>query len=223
MLRRCFVLLTVLLFSGALCLAQSTADTSGVRAGEEKGVARDPSAGHGIESGTDPQGTGVNTGKSTGKGTDHAFMTKAAQGGMAEVELGQLAEQNAQSQDVKDFGKKMVDDHTKANDQLKQVASQEGVTLPTDLDAKDKATKDRLSKLHGEAFDRAYMKDMVTDHKKDVSEFKHESDAGTDPQVKQFATQTLPTLQDHLKMAEEIDSKVGGSAPSPKAASQPKQ
>ena len=93
---------------------------------------------------------------------------------MAEVELGQLAEQNGQSQEVKDFGKRMVTDHSKANDELKQVAEKEDVTLPTTLDAKDQATKERLEKLHGAAFDKAYMHDMVMDHKADIAEFKHE-------------------------------------------------
>lgn len=139
---------------------------------------------------------------------DSTFVTKAAQGGMAEVKLGQLATQNAQSPDVKAFGERMVTDHTKANDQLKSVASSKGVTLPTDLDAKDQATYDRLSKLHGAEFDRAYMLDMVRDHKADISEFQKEANSGTDPEVKKFAADTLPTLQQHLSMAESTDAKV---------------
>jgi putative membrane protein len=152
--------------------------------------------------------------KSTANGgvltADRKFMDKAAQGGMAEVELGQLAQQNGQSQEVKDFGKRMVDDHTKANDQLKQLAQQKGVALPTSLDAQDQATKDRLSKLQGAAFDKAYMKDMVTDHKKDVAEFKHESTAAHDPELKNWAGQTLPTLESHLQEAEKIAPKTSG-------------
>jgi putative membrane protein len=136
---------------------------------------------------------------------DKTFVTKAAEGGMAEVELGQLATQNAQSDEVKQFGQRMVDDHTKANDQLKQVAEQKGVPLPTDLSAKDKAEKDRLSKLKGEQFDRAYMQHMVMDHKKDVAEFKKESTAAKDSDVKNFAAQTLPTLEDHLKQAQQVE------------------
>jgi putative membrane protein len=143
---------------------------------------------------------------------DHKFMAKAAQGGMAEVELGQLAEQNAQSSEVKSFGKRMVDDHSKANDQLKQLASQKGVALPTTLDAKDQAQKDRLSKLHGEAFDKAYMHDMVMDHKKDVAEFKHEATSAHDPDLKNFAQQTVPTLESHLQEAEKIAGTTGNTA-----------
>ena len=154
--------------------------------------------------------------KSTANGgvatKDHNFMTKAAQGGMAEVELGQLAQQNGQSQQVKDFGKRMVDDHGKANDELKQLASQQGVSLPTTLDSKDQALKDKLSKMNGADFDKAYMHAMVMDHKKDVAEFKHESTSGNDQAVKDWAGKTLPTLQDHLQMAQNIAGKSGMAA-----------
>jgi putative membrane protein len=144
--------------------------------------------------------------------SDKMFVKKAAEGGLAEVQLGQLATEKASSDDVKKFGQRMVDDHSKANDQLKQVASSKGVDLPQDLDARDKATKDHLSKLSGAAFDRAYMKDMVTDHTKDVAEFERESKAGKDPDVKNFAAQTVPTLQDHLKEAKSIAPKTTTTA-----------
>src|SRR5689334_15410130 len=94
---------------------------------------------------------------------DSTFVTKAAQGGMAEVKLGNLAKEKAESPDVKNFGQTMVTDHTKAGDELKQIASSKNITLPTDIDAKDQAKYDRLSKLSGAAFDRAYMRDMVAD------------------------------------------------------------
>ena len=139
--------------------------------------------------------------------SDKKFVRDAAQGGMAEVELGKLATEKASSDDVKKFGQRMVDDHTKAGDQLKQVASSEGVQLPQSLSAKDKLTKERLSKLSGEQFDKAYMADMVKDHTQDVAEFQRESQSGKDPAVKDFASQTLPTLEDHLKQAKEIAPK----------------
>jgi len=145
---------------------------------------------------------------------DKTFMTKAAQGGMEEVELGKLAASNASNADVKTFGQRMVDDHSKANDQLKQVAQGKGVTLPTDVNKMQRKDIDKLSKLNGEAFDRAYMKMMVSDHKKDVAEFKKESKSGKDADVKSFASTTLPTLQDHLKMAQDTASKVGGGTKS---------
>ncbi len=135
---------------------------------------------------------------------DHAFMKKAAEGGMAEVQMGQLAQQNGQSQQVKEFGQRMVTDHSKANDELKQVAQQQGVQLPDSPSAKQKAEYKRLSKLHGDAFDDAYAKLMVSDHKKDVAEFQREADSGNNPEVKNWAGQTLPTLKEHLQLAEQM-------------------
>jgi putative membrane protein len=145
------------------------------------------------------------------KSSDRTFVTNAAMGGMAEVELGNLAKEKASSDAVKQFGQRMVTDHTKANDQLKQVAASKNITLPTSLDAKHQAMKDRLSKLSGAEFDRAYMKDMVADHEKDVKEFQKESQSGSDPEIKNFASQTLPTLQEHLQMAKDTDNGVKGS------------
>ena len=139
---------------------------------------------------------------------DETFVTKAAQGGLAEVKLGTLATQKAANADVKAFGQQMVDDHSKANDELKQLASSKGITLPTDIDAKDQATYDRLSKLSRAEFDRAYMQHMVADHHTDVAEFRHESQRGEDSDVKAWAAKTLPTLEHHLQMAESTDAKV---------------
>jgi len=143
------------------------------------------------------------------QGSDQKFVLDAAKGGMAEVELGKLAQDKASNDQVKNFGKRMVDDHSKANDELQTLAKNKNITLPTDLDPKDKALKDRLSKLSGPAFDHAYMSAMLQDHKKDVSEFKAESTSGHDPDVKAFASKTLPTLEDHLKVAQETEKAVG--------------
>src|SRR5262245_21731396 len=132
---------------------------------------------------------------------DIEFILDAAKGGMAEVELGKLAATRAQSDEVKKFAQRMVDDHSKANEQLKQIADSKSIKLPTEIEAKDKALMQRLEKLNGAAFDRSYMNAMVNDHVKDVSEFKREANAGRDPQVKSFAESTLPTLQEHLQQA----------------------
>ncbi len=148
---------------------------------------------------------------------DSHFLKKAASGGVAEVELGQLAQQKASSEDVKKFGERMVTDHTKANDQLKQVAAQEHVDLPQRIDAKDQAIKAKLEKLSVEQFDRAYMNDMVKDHKTDVAEFAHESQMAKDPAVKSFATETLPVLREHLKEAQRIAPKEQATAMSGKS------
>lgn len=140
---------------------------------------------------------------------DMKFAMTAAQGGMAEVKLGQLAVDKASNPDVKAFGQRMVDDHTKANEQLKSVAANENVTLPTDVNAKDQAEYDKLSKLSGPEFDKAYMKGMVKDHEMDVKDFQKEANSGKDPQLKSFASTTLPILQSHLQMAKETEAKVG--------------
>jgi putative membrane protein len=142
---------------------------------------------------------------------DVHFAREAAQGGMAEVKLGQLAQEKGSSDTVKTFGKRMVDDHSKAGDKLKEVASRESITLPSDLSAKDQATYDRLSKLNGAAFDRAYARDMVKDHETDVAAFQKEANAGKNDSLKSFASETLPTLQDHLKQAKEMMKTVGGA------------
>jgi putative membrane protein len=164
------------------------------------------------------------TGSSQLSAADQSFVKKAGAGGIAEVELGKLATEKASSDDVKKFGQRMVDDHSKANDQLKQLASQKGVNLPSDLEAKDKALKDHLSKLSGEQFDRAYMKNMVRDHTKDVAEFRKESKSAKDNDLKNFASQTLPTLEDHLKQAKSItpkeDKQAMSEKPSPAKTSQ---
>src|SRR5947209_15779825 len=106
----------------------------------------------------------------------------------------------------------MVTDHSKANEELKQVATSKGVDVPKELSAKDKATRERLAKLSGADFDKAYMKDMVQDHTKDVSEFRAESTKAKDSDVKSFASKTLPTLEEHLNQAKSIAPKVGANA-----------
>src|SRR3954470_23916371 len=129
--------------------------------------------------------------------SDQAFAKEAATGGMAEVDLGKLAADKASNPDVKQFGQRMVDDHGKANDELKSLAAKKGVTLPATPDAAEKATQARLSKLSGAAFERAYMQDMVKDHDKDVAAFKRASTNAGDADLKAWAAKTLPTLEEH--------------------------
>jgi len=135
---------------------------------------------------------------------DQSFLTKAAGGGRGEVELGKLAQSRASNPQVKQFGQRMVEDHTKANDQLKAALRREGIAAPTAMDPEARESYDRLSKLSGAEFDRAYVEDMVKDHRKDVALFQDEAQHGKDPAVKHFAEQTLPTLQQHLQMAEQL-------------------
>ena len=145
--------------------------------------------------------------------SDTQFAKKAAQGGMAEVKLGQLAQEKGTSDSVKKFGQRMAED--KAGDELKRAAAQENISLPDDISAKDKATYDSLSKLSGAAFDRAYARDMVRDHEEDIADFNKEANSGKNGAIKDFATQTLATLQDHLKEAKEMRQNVSASNPTP--------
>lgn len=143
---------------------------------------------------------------------DETFAKKAAEGGMAEVKLGQLAEEKGSNSEVKNFGRRMVQDHSKANNELKNTTSKENIALPNELEKSDQATYDRLSKLSGDAFDRAYARDMVKDHSKDVSEFQREAKNGRNEAIKNFAAQTLPTLQSHLDQAKQMEQAVNQSS-----------
>jgi putative membrane protein len=166
---------------------------------------------------TPPRSVAPGQGDSQSKSTDssrtadHTFVTEAAMGGMAEVELGKLASEKASNAKVKAFGQRMVADHGKADDELKTVAASRQITLPASIDAKHKATHDRLAGLSGAAFDRAYVTDMVADHKKDVAAFTEESTSGKDSDIKAWAAKTLPTLREHLRMVEELDKELGSA------------
>jgi putative membrane protein len=138
---------------------------------------------------------------------DRTFATEAAQGGLAEVELGQLALQKATTPQVKQFAQHMVTDHTKANQDLMQVAKSQNLDLPTQVDAKQKSEMDRLRGMSGSDFDTAYMQHMLQDHQKDVSDFQKQAQSGSDPALKGFAQKYLPTLQQHLQMAQSTASK----------------
>jgi putative membrane protein len=140
---------------------------------------------------------------------DRIFMEKAAIGGLMEVDLGNAVKDKAQDPQVKDFANRMVTDHTKANDELKNLMSQKGLSAPTDLPAKDKATVDKIKSKSGADLDKSYMADMVKDHDKDVKEFQNEAKNGDDPDVKAWAAKTVTTLEDHDKQANEIAKKVG--------------
>lgn len=157
-------------------------------------------------------------GKKAGGSSDAQFAMKAAQGNMAEVALGKLATQNGQSDDVKKFGQRMVDDHGKAEQDLEGVASKDNLTLPKNVNAQQKAEEQRLEKLNGAAFDRAYMRLMVQDHTKDVAEFRKESNSSAaNSDLRDFAKRTYPTLQDHLTMAKSIKDAMGSHAKATKS------
>lgn len=139
---------------------------------------------------------------------DKDFIMEAACGGMAEVALGELAQQKGQSDAVKQFGRHMMDDHSKANNELQQLAARRGVVVPAALKPKYQKVVDALSQLSGAAFDKQYMREMVKDHEGDVAAFQKEVARGKDADLTAWAKQTLPTLQDHLKMARDAETKV---------------
>jgi putative membrane protein len=157
---------------------------------------------------TSTRGTTAVTSTTPLNAADKDFATKAAEGGMMEVDLGQLAAAKATSSDVKDFGNRMVADHGKANDDLKSLAAAKGLTLPTQSSAEEKKTANDLEKKKGKDFDKAYISDMVKDHQKDAKEFEKATKDVQDPDLKSWASKTLPVVQDHLKMAKEIAAKL---------------
>jgi putative membrane protein len=136
------------------------------------------------------------------------FAKEAAEGGMMEVQLGNIAEKNAVSQSVKDFGKMMVDDHSQINDQMKDLAAKKNVTLPTTVSNDQQKNIDKLSKKTGNDFDKDYVSMMIEDHKKDIAEFKKSGDKITDPDFKDFVIKTLPILQKHLDSIQAIKKRM---------------
>lgn len=143
---------------------------------------------------------------------DSSFLKDAAQGGMEEVKLGQLAQQNGASERVKQFGEHMVKDHTAMGDDVKSVAASDNVDLPSDIGLKAKASYKMLEMKKGADFDKAYMSAMIKDHKNDIAAFQKEANSGKDPNVKALASKALPKLREHLQMAENVARDLGIAA-----------
>lgn len=188
-----FALAGVMTLAPAFAWQNQGATTQGTNAGSQ---------------GTQGQGT-QGQGTTALSGQDRKFVMDAAQGGMAEVELGRLATERAANADVKAFARRMIDDHTAANEKLKQVARDKSVTLPTELSAEHKQHRDKLAKATGAEFDKMYMSHMVKDHEKTVADFEKETKNGQDAAVRSFAQQTLPKLREHLQMTHQLAAKVG--------------
>lgn len=144
---------------------------------------------------------------------DKKFVQGALQGGMAEVALGKLALEKSNNEDVKKFAQRMVDDHTKLGEDMKPVAEQLGVPMPSGLSKKDQALEAKLQSLSGAQFDKAYVKAMVKDHQKDLQEFQHEAQSAVTPEVKEAAQKGAPIIQSHLEQIEQI-AKSGSSVAS---------
>jgi len=154
-------------------------------------------------------GSAVSQQKEKGKAlSDKDFINEVAAGGLAEVKLGQLAAERGGSQDVRNFGKRMADDHSAANKDFMALLQKKGMEAPKEMTRKQQELYDRLSKLRGAEFDKAYMAAMVEDHKEDVAHFEATSRDGSDPDLKAWASKTLPTLKEHLKLAQDIQMKL---------------
>ena len=137
---------------------------------------------------------------------DQNFIQKAATGGLAEVSLGQQVSPAAKNPDAKSFADKMVTDHSKANDELKQLASNKGISLPTDTDQEHKDAAQKV--MSAKDVDKAYIDEMVKDHDKDVKEFEDASKSAKDADLKAWIDKTLPVLKEHQKMAHDINGKL---------------
>src|SRR6202051_1649268 len=142
---------------------------------------------------------------------DSAFYKNAAEGGLSEVELGNLAQKKSNKESVKDFGALMGKDHTAANNKLKDVAASKNISLPTSANMGQMATKAKLEVLSGDTFDKSYIKGMIKDHEEDIAMFKKEAESGQDPDAKAFAVAALPTLRAHLKKIKSIATTAGVS------------
>jgi putative membrane protein len=138
------------------------------------------------------------------------FVTKAVQGNLAEISMGQLAQQRGNSDGVRSFGQQLVTDHSAANQKLTSLASGMGVTPPTEPSKKQVSNHHKLMKLSGDAFDREFARHMVADHRKDIADYKKAAKM-KDDQIASYATETLPTLEKHLQMAQSLN-KSGGKA-----------
>ena len=184
-----------MLLGGGMGLAQMTQSTPGSPASQT------PNQTPGMNS---PQMNGMQQPAGQASPTDRMFVSTALKGGMAEVQLGQLTLQKSNNEQVKQFAQKMIDDHTKLGDQMKPIAQQIGVEAPTKISKKDQKTMAKLQNLSGTAYDQAYIRDMVKDHKQDLSEFQSEASNGQDPAVKNAANQGSQVIAQHLQMIQQL-------------------
>lgn len=151
---------------------------------------------------------------------DQKFAQKAVVDNTAEVEIADLARKQASQDSVRQYAERLYSDHQQANEKLKAIAQQKGINLPTDIDAKHKRERDKLAKKQGADFDEDYLEAMIAEHKKDIKEFEKEAKNGKDPDLKTYAAQTLPTLREHLKQAQQLHShKKAAKPPAKKSAS----
>lgn len=140
---------------------------------------------------------------------DASFYKNAAEGGIAEVDAGHLAQDKGNSQQVKDFGAMMVKDHTAANEKLQTLAASKEITLPTTASVRQMAAKAKLDVLSGDTFDKSYVKNQIAAHRQTIALFRKEISSGRDAEAKVFAKATLPTVRAHLKAIDAIAADMG--------------
>jgi len=210
----------VICTGSALAIAQSTntgasgvagAQGAGSTAGQSGAAQSGTAAGH-SQHGSHAADHGMSSNKGAGLmvgQADQQFMIKAAQGGLMEVEAARLAQEKATSNEIKEFARKLEQDHTKANEDLKKLAAQKNVDLPTDM-GEHKAMLEKVRNLSGDQFDKQWMKMQVSHHKKDVNNFQKETTRAMDSDVRNFASTTLPTLQGHLQQAQQLEGSTRG-------------
>jgi putative membrane protein len=204
--------LMIAIFGLFTLVLTSCGGQTSVNVNANTGANRSSTVNNAANSVSNPVNSAVNTVSNTAASltldSPEDFMKEAAQGGMSEVEMGNLAAKNAQNAEVKSFGQMMVSDHGKANTELKALATKKNVTLPTDMGS-HRSDIDRLKTLKGAEFDKAYVDAMVDDHEADVSAFQAQADKSTDTDVKAFAAKTLPVLKTHLEKIKGIQAKLG--------------
>lgn len=192
--KRAVALAGVLLLSGSIGLAQANQPSAGSPGGQTPGQTNPT---------MNPEMNGMQQAGQTSP-LDKMFVEKAMQGSLAEVQLGQLTLQKSNNEQVKQFAQRMIDDHTKLNEQMKPVAQQVGVSVPEKVSKKDRSTMAKLQALSGSDYDQAYIRDMVKDHKQDLSEFQSEASSGQDPAVKDAAAQGSKVIAQHLQLAQQL-------------------
>ena len=176
----------------------STTPSTSTKSGKTEGTKKTNATLTTAESTAGAQATkGTSTGQLSS--ADRKFMMNAAKGGMMEVHMGQMAEKQGQSAEVKKIGARMVADHTKVNNELMSLAQAKGVKLDT---------RHKMDKMDSANFDQMYLDQMVKDHEKDIAEFQTQAKSGTDPELKSFAAKNLPTLKKHLEMVKAAQGKM---------------
>ena len=197
------LLMTAVLAAGCGGSGETASDTAATQTATETGRTTSPAP---LQPSTDTGATGGTT--SVLSNEDRDFVITAAQGGMAEVAMGQLATQKGTSPDVKGFGQRMVNDHGASNQELTQLVREKGLEMPGTPQEQSKDAASHLNALSGAEFDRMFMQHMVEDHQKHVNDFDRASRTAQDPAVKAWAAKTLPVLQQHLTLAREIQKKL---------------